>query len=132
MILHRDIKPDNFLIGLKNKANTVFVIDFGLAKRYTDPKTKSHIPYREGKSLTGTARYTSINTHLGIEQARRDDLEGLAYVLIYLLKGVLPWQGLAADSKQAKYQRILEVKTDSIQGSLFEGVPSEFQLLRLI
>jgi casein kinase 1 len=124
--LHRDIKPDNFLIGLKNKANSVFIIDFGLAKRYTDPKTKAHIPYREGKSLTGTARYTSINTHLGIEQARRDDLEGLAYVLIYLLKGSLPWQGLSADSKQAKYQQILEVKTESIQGSLFEGLPCEF------
>jgi len=124
--LHRDIKPDNFLIGLKNKASTVFIIDFGLSKRFTDPKTKTHISYREGKSLTGTARYTSINTHLGIEQSRRDDLEGLAYVLVYLLKGSLPWQGLAAESKKEKYDRILQVKSETRSEVLCEGLPGEF------
>ena len=65
--LHRDIKPDNFLIGHGKKQNTVFIIDFGLAKRYRDPKSGEHIPYKDNKSLTGTARYASINTHLGIE-----------------------------------------------------------------
>ena len=89
--IHRDMKPDNFLMGLKNKAGVVYLIDFGLSKRYRDPKTGQHIPYRDGKSLTGTARYASVNTHIGIEQSRRDDLESIGYILLYLLKGNLPW-----------------------------------------
>ncbi len=92
--VHRDIKPENFLMGLGKKSHMVHIIDFGLAKRYRDSKTHQHIQYKENKNLTGTARYASVNAHLGIEQSRRDDLESIGYVLVYLANGTLPWQNL--------------------------------------
>lgn len=112
--IHRDVKPDNFLMGRGNKKHQVYAIDFGLAKRYRDPRTGLHIPYRDGKSLTGTARYASINTHLGIEQARRDDIEALGYILVYFMKGNLPWQGLKARNVKEKYEKIKEKKNIDI------------------
>ena len=124
--LHRDIKPDNFLMGLGMKANIVYVIDFGLAKKYRDSKSNLHIPYREGKSMTGTARYASLNTSLGIEQARRDDIEGLGFVFLYLLRGSLPWQGLPGNTKTEKYRNIMERKLQTSIESLCAGFPNEF------
>lgn len=124
--LHRDVKPDNFLIGTGSKANMVYMIDFGLAKKYRDSKNKQHIPYRENKNLTGTARYTSVNTHLGIEQARRDDLEGIGYVLIYFLRGNLPWQGLKAADKKEKYEKIMRKKMGTPLEVLCRDLPDEF------
>lgn len=124
--IHRDIKPDNFLMGLGKKGNLVYIIDFGLAKKYKDSKTMAHIPYRENKNLTGTARYASINTHLGIEQSRRDDLESLGYVLMYFNLGTLPWQGLKAANKRQKYERISEKKLSTPIEELCKGFPAEF------
>ncbi|CAH8261538.1 unnamed protein product [Arabidopsis lyrata] len=124
--LHRDIKPDNFLMGLGRKANQVYIIDYGLAKKYRDLQTHKHIPYRENKNLTGTARYASVNTHLGIEQSRRDDLESLGYVLMYFLRGSLPWQGLKAGTKKQKYEKISEKKMLTPVEVLCKSFPSEF------
>uniref|UniRef100_A0A672H5D6 non-specific serine/threonine protein kinase n=1 Tax=Salarias fasciatus TaxID=181472 RepID=A0A672H5D6_SALFA len=124
--IHRDVKPDNFLMGLGKKGNLVYIIDFGLAKKYRDARTHQHIPYRENKNLTGTARYASINTHLGIEQSRRDDLESLGYVLMYFNLGSLPWQGLKAATKRQKYERISEKKMSTPIEVLCKGYPSEF------
>ncbi|XP_041017039.1 casein kinase 1-like protein 2 [Juglans microcarpa x Juglans regia] len=124
--LHRDIKPDNFLMGLGRRANQVYIIDFGLAKKYRDTSTHQHIPYRENKNLTGTARYASMNTHLGIEQSRRDDLESLGYVLMYFLRGSLPWQGLKAGTKKQKYEKISEKKVSTSTEALSRGYPTEF------
>ncbi|EGY22240.1 casein kinase I isoform delta [Verticillium dahliae VdLs.17] len=176
--LHRDIKPDNFLMGIGKRGNQVNAIDFGLAKKYRDPKTHFHIPYRENKNLTGTARYASINTHLGVgtlyttshsssppppspsilpqaskqqaayspyirppsppsrpanvpprtEQARRDDMESLGYVLLYFSRGSLPWQGLKAATKKQKYDRIMEKKMTTPTEILCRGLPHEFAI----
>jgi len=125
--IHRDIKPDNFVMGIGRHCNKVYIIDFGLAKKYRD-KAKAHIKYREDKSLTGTARYASINAHVGIEQSRRDDMEALGYVLMYFNRSCLPWQGLKANNKKQKYERISEKKMTTSVETLCRGFPAEFAM----
>ncbi|CAD7091132.1 unnamed protein product [Hermetia illucens] len=126
--IHRDIKPDNFLMGIGRHCNKLFLIDFGLAKKYRDPRTRIHIPYREDKNLTGTARYASINAHLGIEQSRRDDMESLGYVMMYFNRGALPWQGMKANNKKQKYEKISEKKMSTPIEVLCKGFPAEFSM----
>ncbi|OMJ74854.1 hypothetical protein SteCoe_26107 [Stentor coeruleus] len=126
--IHRDVKPDNFLIGLGEKSKQIYMIDFGLAKKYRDSRSFAHIPFKEGKSLTGTARYASINTHMGFEQSRRDDIESVFYVLGYLLLGGLPWQGVSAQTKQEKYAKILDKKKNAIMDHTYQDLPQEMMM----
>ena len=126
--IHRDIKPGNFLIGRKNESKKIYIIDFGLSKKYID-KNSNHIIYKEGKGLTGTARYVSLNTHYGIEQSRRDDIEGIAYNLIYFAKGKLPWQGVKTKNKKEKHKKIMEYKEEYTAEKLCDGLPEEFPTL---
>nr|XP_004054443.1 casein kinase I [Gorilla gorilla gorilla] len=126
--LHRDIKPDNFLMGTGRHCNKLFLIDFGLAKKYRDNRTRQHIPYREDKHLIGTVRYASINAHLGIEQSRRDDMESLGYVFMYFNRTSLPWQGLRAMTKKQKYEKISEKKMSTPVEVLCKGFPAEFAM----
>jgi len=124
--IHRDIKPENFTIGLKKFKNTIYMIDYGLTRKFCDSH-KNHIPYKEGKHLTGTALYASIYTHKGIEQSRRDDLESLGYMMIYFLKGELPWVNVKGKNKDAKYKKIMEKKIEMKPEILCEGLPEEFK-----
>jgi len=123
-ILHRDIKPDNFLIGNDNK-NVLYLIDFGLSKAYL--KKGKHVAIERNRNITGTARYVSINVHKGILPSRRDDMESIGYILLYLLNGDLPWQGLTV-KKEDKNKLIGDIKSniklwelysDTIPGEIF-------------
>ena len=124
--IHRDIKPENFLIGKETTEKTIYLLDFGLAKRYRDEYTHIHIPLKENRNLTGTARYASCNAHNGLEQSRRDDMESIAYVILYFFRKKLPWQGLKCKDKNEKHAKIKEIKMSMTPEKLFEGLPKEF------
>ena len=126
-IIHRDIKPDNFVTGINEKKKKIYLLDFGLAKKYRSSRTLIHYPMAQKKKLTGTARYASINALKGYEQSRRDDLEAVGYVLIYFLLGKLPWQGLPVKANEDRYVKIMEKKRDTKPEDLCKTLPKEFQ-----
>ena len=128
-IIHRDIKPDNFVMGIKEKNQNLYILDFGLAKKYRSSKNLVQYPLIKKKKLTGTARYASINALEEYEQSRRDDLESVSYVLMYFLRGNLPWQGLKVKVKEERYQKILEKKKETSSEELCKGFPKEFSML---
>lgn len=122
-VVHRDIKPENFMWGIGNKIHHLYIIDFGLSVKYFQRK---HLPMSSGQSMTGTARYASINAHKGYTQSRRDDLEAVGHMLFYLLRGKLPWSGLKAKSDKEKFRKIQETKERFPIPELCEGHPRQF------
>lgn len=125
-IVHRDIKPANFAWGGGAEGNQLYLIDFGLSKRYFDYGRSSHNPMKSGLSLTGTARYASINAHKGYEQSRRDDMEAVGYMFAGFLRTPLPWSGLGAKTKEEMYRKIVEKKESTPAAVLFDGFPGAF------
>ena len=125
-IIHRDIKPGNFVMGLGKKNLDLYMIDFGFAKKYRSNKTLKINPMTQGHKLTGTARYASINAMKGYEQSPRDDLESLAYLLIFFLKGALPWQGIKEKNKDNLYKRILDSKIKIKIEEIGRDLPAPF------
>lgn len=126
-IVHRDIKPSNIAIGLGNNCKYIYVFDFGLSKKYRSSTTKKHIPFTQDNILIGNARYSSINALEGGTQSRRDDLESIGYLLIYLLLGTLPWEGKVSHSKEDKFYKIREIKKNTTPEELCQGLPKEFE-----
>lgn len=124
--IHRDIKPENFMIGFGNQSKNLYLLDFGLSKGYIGLK------FDDQRSISGTVRYISVNTHMGIEVSRRDDLESIGYVLLYLLKGNLPWQDITADSKKQKLDLILQKKIIGLESFCQDIEPEFLEYLTLV
>jgi len=120
--IHRDLKPENFVIDSQSK---LYLIDFGLAKKYID-KDGTHREFTNNKKFCGTAKFASIAAHENCEQSRKDDLEAIAYILVYLYKGKLPWQGIRTKDKKKKYNLIYKEKCKYDAEELCRGMPREF------
>lgn len=127
--IHRDIKPENFVTGINDDSNTIYIIDFGLARRFKDKKTGAHTPYRENRQMIGTVRYASINTQIGIEQSRRDDVEAVGYVLVYLALGRLPWQRAGKEKGKGHLAKVLEKKLITPPEILCKKLPKQFSFI---
>jgi serine/threonine protein kinase len=132
-MLHRDIKPQNFLIGCGDFKNKVYLIDFGASVPYLDPKSRQHVSSTREQVLVGTINYMSINTAQGERQSRRDDIESLIYLLLRFLQGSLPWEGIKVKNKEERRKRVAEAKIQMSIDTLCENVPHEFkQILEAI
>jgi serine/threonine protein kinase len=150
-IIHRDLKPNNLTWGNFNSSykniltnninnddkldiNTIYLIDFGLSCSFWENKiTQKHYKYATGLNFVGTLRYASLNSHNGIKQSRRDDLESMIYILIYFLKGKLPWQDIRAKNKEERYKIIQQKKSKISVESLCQDLPVEFaELLKYV
>ena len=125
--IHRDIKPHNFLVSPKNEGQ-IYIIDFGLSKKYKSDRG-NHVKFIINKHITGTPRFCSVNAMRGVEQSRRDDLESLSYLILYFLKGYLPWQGLKISSRVKRLYYISNMKKNVNLESLCENLPPEILLL---
>lgn len=126
-VLYRDMKPDNFLMK-SGSPSELYIIDFGLSRFYVDDNN-NHIPKESGKGFVGTARYSSVRSHTGITQSRRDDIESMLHVLIYLLKGKLPWQKATGSTKKERYDNIYKIKKELKPYVLCSEIPDEFRIM---
>lgn len=124
-IIHRDIKPDNFMMGIGKKRNTVYLLDLGLAKFYKDDRG-NHLIKKNRRGITGTLRYASLNCHRGHELSRRDDLESLGYTLLFFAKGSLPWQNVKTVTNAEKYIKVKNMKEETSLTMLCAGLPPVF------
>ena len=125
-IIHCDIKPENFCVGLRDK-RIIYLIDFGISKKYRSDRTKKHIQFNITKTMCGTARYASMNALSGLQLSRRDDLESLSYMILYFLTKKLPWQGITAKSLATRYKKIYEKKFELKKWDKFLSLPIQIQ-----
>lgn len=125
--LHQDIKPENILIDNLN-GQKLYLVDYGTSGYWWDNETNSHVIYQQSKKIVGTARYSCIANHQGYIQSRKDDLESLGYVLLYLIMGRLPWQGVRAPDFRTKWKKIKRIKIRTNIYNLCETLPECFTL----
>ena len=123
-IVYRDIKPENFLFG-KTDNDVLYLIDFGLCRKYKSSKTGKHIPPKYLGKFTGTSRYASIYAMAGNEQSRRDDIESIGYMMIFFMKKKLPWQGIKGNSYKECYHKLYLMKKNIKLEDLCKGLPHE-------
>ena len=122
-LIHRDLKPDNIIMGLGDTSNIVHIVDFGLTRPIIDHRTGAHIPFTTNKNMIGTCRYVSFNSHLGYEVSRRDDLISLCYIAVNFYKGELPWQRIQLNKNSPRYSNVGKVKKEHSGEKLCKGCP---------